>query len=111
MWLSVSLVINLLGASGSRAQMVVPHGTVYHGSSYPTDHSLFLVVALLGFALLLWSLLPQACSDLGCWLRPVSVNFPDLFVLGIGPAKVSSSEPLEIPDSGALGPAEVLARA
>ena len=63
MELSVILLINLLGASESKAQMVVSHGTVsamFLVTSSVTGGSL----ALPGFAPLLWSLQSQACSSL-----------------------------------------------
>ena len=74
------LVFNLLGASESKAQMIVSHGTV----------SATVLVAPL-VTLCSWRSLiaPRLCSapldftvlafsGLGCWLRPVSVNVPVL---------------------------------
>ena len=67
------LLINLLGASEFKAQMVVPHGTVsvtvlvtslvipcsWRSLSIPGGHS-----ALLDFAPLPWSLLSEVCTSL-----------------------------------------------
>ena len=72
MWLGLSEILlnNLLGASESKAQMVVPRGTVSVTvlvvllvTPVPGDSSVFLC-----FGLLLWSLLSQAYFGLGCWL-------------------------------------------
>ena len=72
MWLGLSEILlnNLLGASESKAQMVVPRGTVSVTvlvtplvTPLPGGNSVFLC-----FALLPWSLLFQAYFALGYWL-------------------------------------------
>ena len=70
MGLSEILLNNLLGASESQGEMVVPSGTVSVSvlvtslvTPVPGDSSVLLCLALLP-----WSLLSQACFGLGCWL-------------------------------------------
>ena len=62
------LVINLLGATKSKAHIAVPHGTV----------CATVLVTLLVFPSSQWSLLSQACCGPGCCLKHVSVNVPGL---------------------------------
>ena len=79
----MTLVISLPGASGFKAQMVAPHVAV--GAMVP----LTLLVTLCSWRSLsapgVFSApgcsLSQACSGLGSWLSPVSVDVPVLDLL------------------------------
>ena len=110
----MTLVINLLGASGSKIQIVVPHGTVSAMVLVTGGHSV-----ILGFAPLSRNSPSQAYSGLVCWLRPVFVNVP-----GLHPLLQRSlawgwsckglwlySTPSEVPESGVPRPAEDLPQA
>ena len=117
---AVTLVINL-GASGSKAQMVIPCGTVSTMDLVTAliTQCYWRSLALLGFSSLPWILLSQACSGLGCQLRPVSVNVHGLHLLlqrtldrgwsckGLW----LLSTPSDIPYLGVPGPTEDLAQA
>lgn len=78
---AVSLVINILGASGSKSQRVAPHGV---------DRTMFLV--MLEVTWHSWRLLgapaPGGCSAvfMVCWTCPHAVHLP-----GPAPAEVPGS--------------------
>ena len=78
--LSVTLVVNLPGASRSKAQMVAPRGVVRVMEPITPLFTPGGCLVLPGFVLLLWSLLSQACSGLG-GLNPVPVNVTGLGLL------------------------------
>ena len=115
------LLTNLLGASESRAQKIVPRGkvsAVVLVTPLVTPCS-WRSLSTLCFALLPWSLLSQVHSGLGYWLRSVSVK-----VHGVALLLQRSlawgwcykhlwpwSTPSEVPDSGASRPAEDVSQA
>ena len=76
----MTLVVNLPRATRSKAQMVAPRGAVRVMEPITPLFTPGGCLALPGFALLLLSLLSQACSGLG-GLNPVFVNVTGLGLL------------------------------
>ena len=75
---ALSLVISLPSASGSKAQMVAPHGageTTIPVTPEVTCHSWRLLTTFGSYSVIP-EVIIRACSHGGCWLRPVSVDVP-----------------------------------